>query len=144
MRRNYFGMQLALPPGIYISVQALQDNNQVDQDAVDRFVDGLHRRPDWYKNEYGLNSMDTRLYMLEKVQPFRTINIQGKLTRAWKCDNCMGTVLYEGLHIGHIKDWKRELKDAGVLNAEEAKAAYNNLNNLRIECSTCNTSHDWE
>ncbi|MEV6071423.1 GH-E family nuclease [Nocardia sp. NPDC052001] len=26
----------------------------------------------------------------------------------------------------------------------EAKAAYNNLNNLRLECRSCNASHDWE
>ena len=36
------------------------------------------------------------------------------------------------------------LKHAGVLSLAEAKAAYNNLNNLKIEHMTCNVSHDYE
>jgi hypothetical protein len=88
--------------------------------------------------------MDTQLYMLEVRQPFRTEEIRGKLTRTWTCQNCKGPVFYEGVQLGHINNWKDELEDAGVKTAEEAKAAYNNLKNLRIECSTCNQSHDWE
>jgi hypothetical protein len=134
--------RIALPPGISFTVVWENDQN-VDMAGVRAFVQSL-KRPSWYKNDHGLNSMDTQLYMLERHQPFQTEEIRGKLTRTWTCENCHGVVLYEGVQLGHIKNWRDELEAAGVKTAEEAKAAYNNLNNLRIECSTCNQSHDWE
>jgi hypothetical protein len=141
MKRTYYN-NLALPDDISF-VATLQENNEVDQDQVNVFVDGLKKRPGWYKHDSS-NRRDTRLFMMERYQPFHTIEIENVTTRAWYCNCCQGTVLYEGLHIGHIQKWEDELKAAGVLTNEEAKAAYNNLNNLRIECSTCNQGHDNE
>jgi hypothetical protein len=140
MRHTYYN-NLALPEDIFFAA-TLQGNDEVDQDQVNSFVDGLNR-PGWYEHDHS-NRSDTRLFMMERRQPFHTIEIENVTTRAWYCDCCHGTVLYEGLHIGHIRNWKDELKAAGVLTNAEAKAAYNNLNNLRIECSTCNQSHDNE
>jgi hypothetical protein len=141
MKESYRS-RLALPPGI--SFRAVWEADAtVNMAGVRAFVDSL-QRPGWYKNENGSNSKDTQLYMLEIRQPFRPEEIRGKLTRTWTCENCRGVVLYEGVQLGHINNWKAELVKAGVKNAEEAKAAYNNLTNLRIECSTCNQSHDWE
>lgn len=110
--------------------------------AVKNFVATL-KRPGWYEHDHS-NQKDTRLYMLERHQPFRPIDISGKLTRSWTCENCQQVVLYEGVQLGHKTNWKDELVAAGVKTAAEAKAVYNNLSNLRIECSTCNQSHDWE
>jgi hypothetical protein len=141
MRKKYMD-QIALPPDIkYEAVQ--QDDEEVNEKEVNKFVDGL-KRPAWYHHDWS-NRKDTRLYMMEVRQPFKTKDdTKGKLVRYWTCDCCQGEVLYEGLQIGHIEKWRDELKRAGVLTVTEAQAVYNNLNNLRIECSSCNESHDWE
>jgi hypothetical protein len=135
------GYNIALPPGITFDV-VWEDASDINTDGVKNYVDGL-ARPSWYIHDNS-NNKDTRLYMMEVYQPFRPKEIEGKLTRSWKCENCQGVVLYEGLHLGHKTNWRTELKAAAVKTAAEAKAAYNNLLNLRIECSTCNQSHDWE
>ena len=48
------------------------------------------------------------------------------------------------IDIGHIIDWREFLKLQKVTSNQEAKAAYNDLDNLQVECATCNRSHDWE
>jgi hypothetical protein len=139
--KNSYKKQLTLPPGIRISVTWQKDLN-VDQAGIDNYVNSL-TRPNWYKHGFS-NQYDTRLYMLEVHQPFKTTMVHGRLERVWTCECCKSPVFYSGIHLGHKVQWKTELKHAGVLNPNEAKAVYNNINNLRIECATCNTSHDWE
>jgi len=139
--KSSYKAELALPPGITFEVN-WQADEAVDQEAVNGYVDTLGR-PDWYDHDYS-NSLSTRLYMLEVYQPFKTISIDGRLTRVWTCEDCKQPVLYEGVQIGHRRKWRDELKHAGVITPSEAKAAFNNLRNLRVECSTCNQSHDWE
>lgn len=141
MKESYKS-RLALPSGVGFDV-VWEADTDVDQSGVNSYVNTL-KRPGWYRSDTGRNTLDTQLYMLEVRQPFQAIEIMGKLTRAWICDCCQNPVLYEGVQLGHITDWKTELKTAGVKSASEAKAAYNNLRNLRIECSTCNSSHDNE
>ncbi len=138
--------KLALPLGISFNV-VWQADAKVNQTEVDEYVDTLVR-PGWYQHESS-NMLDTRLYMIEIYQPFSTreVNhISGRkvLERCWYCEKCKEFISYSGVQIGHITKWRTELKQAGVLSPNEAKAAYNNLTNLRIECSTCNMSHDWE
>jgi len=133
--------ELALPPQVAFAV-TWQNDQQVDQQAVDRYVDSL-ARPGWYRHDHA-RAQDTRLYMLEVRRPFNPVSINGRLTRTWTCECCGQTMLYEAVHLGHVRRWRDELKRAGVLSAAEARAAYNNLNNLRLECATCNQSHDWE
>jgi hypothetical protein len=140
MRLSYQG-KLALPEDVVISVTWANDAD-VDDEAVDAYVKSIGR-PEWYTHDHS-NRKDTRLYMLERHQPFGTAQLQGRTVRTWTCEACGGPVLYEGAHIGHKRRWRDELRAAGVTSASEARAAYNNLNNLRIECSTCNQSHDWE
>jgi hypothetical protein len=132
---------LALPPNVTFAV-SWEPDNAVDESAVKNFVATLDR-PGWYTHDHS-NRYDTRLYMMEIHQPFRPTEILGKTVRMWVCENCQQPLLYEGLHLGHKRKWRDELIAAGVKTAAEAKAAYNNLKNLRIECSTCNQSHDWE
>jgi len=142
MRRSY-RHRLALPPSIAFDV-TWQDDADVNQAAVNAFVNSLNE-PKWYKNYNGDRNYDTRLWMLEVVQPFSTRSDgRGRLERTWVCQMCGSTEGYAGIHVGHTVNWKQHLKDAGVLTQAEAKAAYNNLCNLRIECATCNQSHDWE
>ncbi|MDI1311803.1 GH-E family nuclease, partial [Prosthecobacter sp.] len=112
------------------------------------FVNGLSR-PAWYSKP-GDETMDTRDYMLNHPEKFGsklgtvTDPFTNLLLRLWKCVCCGHATTYDGVHLGHITKWKVDLIAAGVTTAAEARAAYNNLNNLRIECSTCNASHDEE
>jgi hypothetical protein len=139
--KSSYQARLALPSGISFDV-TWETDATVDMVSVGHYVDTLNR-PGWYTHDFS-NQKDTRLYMLEVYQPFQTINLNGTLTRSWKCEKCHGIVLYEGVHLGHKTKWKDELKSAGVKTASEAKAAYNNLRNLRIECAGCNQSHAFE
>jgi hypothetical protein len=140
MKRSYKD-ELALPPRVTFDV-LWQNDDQVNITAVKAFVATLSR-PGWYKHDHD-NGLDTRLYMMEVLYPFRPIEIVGKLTRSWTCGACNLLVLYEGLHLGHKNKWRDELVRAGVTTAAEGKAAYNNLRNLRIECAGCNQSHAFE
>lgn len=61
-----------------------------------------------------------------------------------KCGSCQKFSEGSSMHLGHKTVWKKHLENKRVQNLAEAKIAYNDLNNLRFECSNCNCSHDWE
>ncbi len=61
-----------------------------------------------------------------------------------KCGSCQKFTEGSSMHMGHKTVWKKHLESKGVTNLKDAKIAYNDLENLRFECSKCNTSHDWE
>lgn len=48
------------------------------------------------------------------------------------------------MQIGHIVNWQTYLNTVGPQTVREATDAYNDLNNLRLEGATANTSHDFE
>lgn len=152
MRNRYYERWLALPPGITFGA-GLQREDQVDMDAVNDYVNGLQRRPDWYTHDHS-SHYDTRRYMTEVIhRPTEAVITRrdrgsGRMTETleltWDCECCGQIVLYNGLQLGHRRRWQDELRRAAVTTLPEARAAYNNLNNLRIECATCNAGHDWE
>jgi hypothetical protein len=48
------------------------------------------------------------------------------------------------MQIGHVTKWLDYLDAAQPANAGEARQAYNDLDNLRMEHPGCNTSHAFE
>lgn len=119
--------------------------NDINQLQVKQFVDGLSRRDmRWYD--------DTREQVLARTpsllhdMPYRTThgNIAFRQTCLYECQCCHEFIPYGAVDIGHIMPWKDYLKLVGAANTEEALIAYNELENLRVECSTCNRSHDYE
>jgi len=146
MKKSYLDY-LALPNGIEVKGD-LQEDNEVNEEQVKAFVKKL-KRPTWYTCE-GNPEKDTKEYMLQNPGKFKSARattndpFTKKDRFEYQCSNCGWGTTYGGIDIGHIKDWKQELIFAGVLSKSEAKAVYNNLNNLHIECATCNRSHDFE
>ncbi|MDU9004489.1 hypothetical protein [Sedimentitalea todarodis] len=69
---------------------------------------------------------------------------QGNDVNYYCCMSCNGFNEASGMQRGHIVPWKSYLKNRDVDSLRMAKIAYNDLNNLQFECSTCNGSHDWE
>jgi HNH/ENDO VII superfamily nuclease with conserved GHE residues len=140
--------RLSLPENIVISVE-FQNDDEVDVAGVTDFVRSLRRKPGWYTSA-GDATRDTRDYVLNNPGRFGSTRVESVdpftgLTRfEWECSQCRCGTTYGGIDLGHRNNWKDELIAAGVLNAAEAKAVYNNLVNLRIECASCNRSHDWE
>lgn len=150
MKQSYSKV-LSLPTGISFNV-VWQDDSQVNQEAVNDFVNSI-ARPTWYASP-GDSRNDVKEYMLAPGKDVGLFDSSYVLQtdpftkrddmRLWQCSQCKCATTYAGVEIGHKNKWRDELKTAGVLSAEEARAAYNNLRNLRIECATCNHSHDWE
>ncbi len=111
--------------------------NQLEQ-LVENFVDGLNRL-DWYAKtrESVIDEAESRTV----VDPFSET---GQPILMWQCQSCRRGVTYPGIDIGHRTPWKAYLKSKGVTTLAEARDAYNDLNNLQVECATCNRSHDFE
>ncbi|MEZ6244077.1 MAG: HNH endonuclease signature motif containing protein [Phycisphaerales bacterium] len=69
---------------------------------------------------------------------------RGTVYREWQCAGCQHWFRYEALQIDHIQPivafWNAVQPSTWV----EGMQAYNDVSNLRLMCSTCNTSHDWE
>ncbi|KOP26836.1 hypothetical protein AMR41_08195 [Hapalosiphon sp. MRB220] len=145
MRKSYYkdGKGLALPNKITFQA-IMKDDIDVDQNQVNSFVDKL-KRPGWYYDNNGDKDKDTRATLLEHKEIRTTKDpFTNRLVQFWLCESCNNGVTYSGIDLGHKTNWKDELKKAGVETPSEAKAVYNNLLNLKIECATCNRSHDWE
>lgn len=103
---------------------------------VDAFLANLDR-PDWYPR--------TRESVIDNAESRRVTDpFTDQPTLMWQCASCRRGVTYPGIDIGHRQPWKQYLQSKGVTNDDEARAAYNDLNNLQIECATCNRSHDFE
>ncbi|MFI9328422.1 DUF4157 domain-containing protein [Kitasatospora sp. NPDC052868] len=115
-----------------------QPRNAQTQAQVDAFVNGLDRL-DWYARtrESLIDNSESR----SVVDPFSET---GQPVLMWQCASCRRGVTYPGIDIGHRVPWQQYLRAKGVTTMDEAKVAYNDLNNLQIECATCNRSHDFE
>lgn len=146
--KNSYRDRLKLPDNIEFTVE-FQEDDEVDVAGVTAFVESLRRKPGWYTSA-GDATRDTRDYVLNNPEDFGSARLASvdpftRLTRfEWQCSQCRCGNTYGGIHLGHRNNWKNELIEAGVLNLDEAKAVYNNLINLRIECASCNTGGDWE
>jgi hypothetical protein len=144
MKKSY---QYKLPEGIKFEPE-FQDDEEVNKRVVKSFVSSL-KRPAWYTNKDD-STKDTRETVLNNASDFSSKRDVTKdpfrnLDRfEWMCARCKWATTIGGVDIGHINGWRGELVKAGVLNVKEAKAVYNNLLNLQIECASCNRSHDWE
>lgn len=68
----------------------------------------------------------------------------GPLTVFYKCRSCKKWFQYEAMQIGHIQKWADYVENTQPANTAEATDAYNDLNNLELECSTCNAGHAFE
>lgn len=90
---------------------------------------------EWFPN--------TRKALFQKWNNDGHIRKDGRVTYL-RCGVCHNFTEASSMHRGHVVVWKTHLARVGVRNMDEARAAYNDLNNLRFECSKCNTSHDWE
>ncbi|WP_067692026.1 GH-E family nuclease [Nocardia jejuensis] len=137
--------QIALPEDISFDVVWVPDAAVVPA-TVATYVDGLGK-PGWYTDPGQLRATrDTRIFMLSH-RKFMAVtdpwNPQRQL-RIYQCEACGNGVSESGVELGHVQKWRDHLKAAAVTTPAEAKAAYNNLNNLRLECRSCNASHDWE
>ncbi len=136
--------KISLPDDIEIDTPN-DDITDEQKQRVEDFVNALPARPEWYKDENGEVARDTKLTLLA-VYPKKEVTDPwtGRTIWMWQCGSCKNGVQYEAIQIGHKEDWKTHLKKLGVKTAQEAKAAYNNLKNLKIECATCNVSHAFE
>lgn len=140
---------LALPPKKTFTCNFVTWSKYNEKVCKD-YINNLKRRPKWYEHPKKDPNYDTREYILQHPQEFKSKSIKfpdpfkNKLALMFLCANCGWGVTYSGVDIGHINNWKDELYKAGVAMDTEARAVYNNLLNLQIECSTCNRSHDWE
>jgi hypothetical protein len=135
--------QPRLPPGKHVKLTV---DDAISQDKVNQFVDSLKRSEmDWYESDNPRE--DTKQQVLYNSNWPRAVQ-QDPFGRGvyevWQCPNCRQPTTYAGIDLGHITNWKPYLKQAGVTNKTEALAAYNDLNNLRLECGTCNRGHAFE
>ena len=129
----------ALPPKEQHRVTQIRFNDlQKDAQMINNFVDKLDRKKmAWYD--------ETRDELLKHKPMQLTVDPFTKQQMPmWQCESCGRATSYSGIDLGHIADWKQYLKKVGASTMEEAKIAYNDLRNLRIECATCNRSHDFE
>lgn len=62
----------------------------------------------------------------------------------YQCASCHHWFQYQAMQIGHKKAWQDYVEDADPHDTAEARDAYNDLNNLYLQCTTCNQSHAWE
>lgn len=137
--------QIALPDDISFDVVWVPDGSVV-QATVDAYVNGIPK-PTWYTDPTQLRaSRDTRIFMLShrKFQAVADPWNQQRQLRIYQCETCFNGCTESGIELGHVQKWRDHLKSAAVATTAEARAAYNNLNNLRLECRSCNASHDWE
>ncbi len=111
--------------------------------AVANFVNRLNR-PAF--SESTISSVYERATTIQHDMPYEGMDGQIHLKKEllFKCEDCKHFYPYQAMDIGHIIPWKSFLMKAGVINQAEANIAYNCLENLKLECSTCNRSHDFE
>ncbi|MCG7624996.1 GH-E family nuclease [Epibacterium sp. Ofav1-8] len=86
---------------------------------------------------------DTRKALFRVWNGLGLVGDVGQITYL-RCGSCQRFTEGSSMHMGHKTVWKLHLQNKGVTNLKDAKIAYNDLDNLRFECSKCNTSHDWE
>ncbi|HKQ99895.1 MAG TPA: GH-E family nuclease [Pyrinomonadaceae bacterium] len=132
-----------LPPGLDIDLPV---DDMVPQQAIDSFVDKLTRKQmGWYEDDDP--QKDTKQQVLYNSGWQRAVQqnpFGSGVYEVWQCPNCHQPSTYSGIDLGHIVNWQPYLKKAGVTDKAQAIAAYNDINNLRPECGTCNRGHAFE
>ena len=68
----------------------------------------------------------------------------GDVYREWQCQGCNKWFRYEALDVDHDPPITDIWEDVEPANWVEGQQAYNDVNNLRLLCSTCNRCHCWE
>jgi hypothetical protein len=137
VQRLRSGYRPALPPGVETKFSV---DDATPQGLIDAFVEGL-KKVEWYRSDEA--TKDTKTQVLSRIAPTNFPGPNG-LEQFWQCASCKKWVPYSSIELGHKTNWKTYLKAKGAVNATEAKIAYNDLNNLQVECSTCNSSHAFE
>lgn len=74
----------------------------------------------------------------------RAVNIGGSELLQYQCGSCKQWGDGALMHLGHKQNWKDYVAARKPLTAAAAKAAYNDLENLRFEHIVCNVSHLFE
>ncbi len=62
----------------------------------------------------------------------------------YQCASCLNWFPYEAMQIGHIETWADYIAEKAPADTAEARDAYNDLDNLQLQCSTCNQGHAFE
>ncbi|WCN09107.1 hypothetical protein [Marinomonas mediterranea] len=117
--------------------------NQNNVAAVSDFVDGLNRTDfDFWA--------DTKRVLFNET-PHHAFNVpigpNGDQVRQewhWYVEDDNQYMILDAIDIGHIVDWRDYLKECGVTNIEEARTAFNDLRNLKLQSSGANRGHAWE
>lgn len=60
----------------------------------------------------------------------------------WRCEECGQPNTYAGLQVDHRIGWRQYLRMVGPHSSADAQDAYNDVDNLRLLCSTCNAAND--
>jgi hypothetical protein len=71
-------------------------------------------------------------------------NIRGQTTIMVQCAVAGTWHNINDMQIGHKQNWQAYVESTLPATIREATNAYNDLNNLRLESSTANASHDFE
>ncbi len=60
----------------------------------------------------------------------------------YQCDECPQIGPYQAFQIDHTEDWEEFVRSTQPETEAEATQAYNDVNNLRLLCTTCNADHN--
>lgn len=101
-----------------------------------KFNAGEFKRPkDWYER-----TQDA----LMKTAETTIVPVYDQKIPMVRCQVTKRFITLGAIQIGHIQNWEQYVLNTQPATVREAISAYNDLNNLRIEDSTANTSHDFE
>lgn len=104
---------------------------------ADYNYDSFNRPAEWYNNT--LDQLFARAVTAGRVHYLPQFNIT-----LVQCESAGSWHNINDMQIGHIRNWQQYVSDTQPATVREATNAYNDLNNLRLEGSTPNTSHDFE
>ena len=82
--------------------------------------------------------------VLARTKTIAHADPSGTPTMWARCGACNHWGVASEMHIGHQTRWLEYLDAVQPATKGEAAQAYNDLDNLRLEHGTCNTSHAWE
>jgi len=88
---------------------------------------------------------ETKVYVFDhSLRQVANNPVSGRTEFYYQCNRCNGWFQYEAMQIGHRQTWENYVAETVPVDTAEAMDAYNDLNNLWLECSTCNTGHAFE
>ncbi|NIZ15463.1 hypothetical protein [Phaeobacter sp. HF9A] len=113
-------------------------HRQTTQQAVFDFETA--ERPDWYPN--------TRAAMIKEwdrlgyAKP--ATNRDGKTIVLYWCKSCRHWCEAFSMQLGHNVRWADYAQSIGATTKAQVYQAFNDLENLSMECACCNQGHEWE